>query len=139
MADHDYDPPFPGYRPMDQSWKQNDSVYHPGDESAIEAGYFHEFGEFLRKRFAHDKEHLRDISHSLGLTENLSDISATKHQRSLAEIFGGGRAGELLGLMGEFQGKFLKGKSRAKGINFYKPEDSHHLQSIIETVERAAR
>lgn len=101
--------------------------------------YYNGLEKFLRERFKDDKRHLQDISDALSHVENLTDISSGRHQRSIADLLSGNQAGELLGLISEYQGGFLKKHPKAHGINFYDPKQSVYIQSIMETVDRACR
>lgn len=115
----DSDDLYPFHDPTDTSWKEHSGDYKSGHEVENPEDFFNYFEKFLKNRFKNDKDHLRRIVDALGKgVENLSDInSGDRHQKSLSEVFGNGKAGEVLGLLGQSQGEYLKKHKGFKEIN----------------------
>lgn len=125
------------------------------NEGDLGGPLFVEFTTYLREKYKQGgaKKHLEEIVDAVCASDKLIDISSGKKQKSIAEIMRLQGVGEIATHFFAYQDKLVS-DARTKGsktilggvdINRFRrvdindPNDSHHLQSIVQAVERAVR
>lgn len=113
------------------------------------------FTEFLRKRYKEEgaREHLVELVDAVYASDKLNHINPGTKQRSIAEIMDLMGVGEIALNFFAYQDKLVSDArksgsniilggidvKRFQKVDINNPTHSHHLQSIVQAVERAVR
>lgn len=116
---------------------------------------FVEFTTYLREKYKKGgaRKHLEEIVDAIYASDKLTDISNVEKQKSIAEIMRFQGVGEIATHFFAYKDKLVSDArktgsntilggvdiNRFRKVDINNPKDSHHLQSIVQAVERAVR